>query len=121
MSWPRTSSRLHEQHFHHDHTGLPVAVWSTWMWLPRQDTRRSRPAVLDVVGHLRRRDVAVPDARGGALRAADDARLDERVEVGAANADATADVQSGELPLLDPVPNRLLGSASGWTRRRQRS
>jgi hypothetical protein len=42
------------------------------------------------------------------LRIADDACLDERVEVDAPDSDSSADVQRRELPLIDPVPNRLV-------------
>jgi hypothetical protein len=56
-----------------------------------------------VRGHLGHRDLAGPDVRPARLRITDDAPLDQRVEVGAADANPPADMQGGELPLVDPL------------------
>lgn len=59
-------------------------------------------------GDLRQRNLAISDVRRGRLGIADDAGPHERIEVGATDANPSANPQRRERPLVDPVPNRLL-------------
>jgi hypothetical protein len=73
-------------------------------YLPESTGSRSVAAGSALIDRrLRRRDLAVPDARPGRLTLANHARLEQLIEVGAADPHPPADVQRRELPGIDPV------------------